>query len=90
MTALDFFWHLANFFLPAWGVAVLMASLVKLIWRHQAKAIPWRMLAGWGALGGSLAAVAGLLLLGRDGSIAGYGVMLAGVVLPQWGLLLRH
>ncbi|MDT9001132.1 hypothetical protein RQP53_17775 [Paucibacter sp. APW11] len=90
MTALDAFWHLANFLAPAWVVSALLALLHKLIWRRELKAMAWRRLALWGGLGGTLALVLALLLLGHDGKMAGYALLLLGVVLPQWALTLKR
>jgi hypothetical protein len=87
MSPLDAFWHLANLFAPAWGLAALLGLVIKAVWRRDAKSLPWRRLWGWGAAGGSLAVIAALVLLGRDGRIAGYGLLLLGVALPQWWLL---
>ncbi|XHS80184.1 hypothetical protein ACFJGW_09465 [Burkholderiaceae bacterium UC74_6] len=90
MTPLDAFWHVANLFAPAWGVALLVALIAKLIWRGELKSMPWRRLAMWGAAGGSIAVLAALVLLGRDGRMAGYALMLVGITLPQWWLLTRR
>jgi hypothetical protein len=73
---MDVVWHGLNFFAPAAAVGLLTASGVKLLW--------WRSLRGVGWLGLSLAAsiacaaglVAGLLIFGRDGKMATYGLML--------------
>jgi hypothetical protein len=86
---LDALWHLGNLFLPAWGVAVFQAAGVKLLWRQQSRGLAWRRLALWGGLGGSVGVIAALLLLGRDGRMAGYGLMLLGISLPHWWLLRR-
>jgi len=90
MTPLDAFWHLANLFAPAWGVALLVALLAKLVWRGELQSMPWRRLAIWGAAGGSVAVIAALVVLGRDGRMAGYALMLAGITLPQWWLMTRR
>lgn len=90
MSALDFLWHLCNFFAPAWVVAALMAAGLKLLWRKELKARPWSGLALWGALGGSLGLVLALALLGRDGKMAGYALMIAAIALPQWLLSLKR
>lgn len=86
---LDVVWHLCNLFLPAWVVAALMAGALKLLWRDRARGMTWAQLALWGAAGGSMAAVFAVLLIGRDGSMAGYAAILLGVTLPQWGLTWR-
>ena len=87
MSPLDAFWHLANLFAPAWGLAALLAVAIKGLWRRQAKSLAWRRLWGWGGLGGTVAAVAALAVLGRDGKMAGYALLVLGVALPQWYLL---
>jgi O-antigen ligase len=87
MSPLDAFWHLANLFAPAWGVAALLAGAIKLVWRREAAGQRWMRLWGWGAAGGAVAVVISLALLGRDGKMAGYALLLLGVALPQWWLL---
>ncbi|MFN3302568.1 MAG: hypothetical protein ACK44A_02495 [Roseateles sp.] len=87
MSPLDAFWHIANLFAPAWGVAALLALAIKALWRQQAGALRWQRLWAWGAAGGSAAIILALLLLGRDGSMAGYALLLLGIALPQWWLL---
>jgi len=87
MSPLDAFWHLANLFAPAWGLAALLALAIKGLWRREAKSLRWLRLWGWGAVGGCAAVVIALLLLGRDGKMAGYALLVLGVALPQWWLL---
>ena len=86
MSPLDAFWHLSNFFAPAWVVAAVVAAFAKLLWRREFSLVPWRRLAFWGGLGGSLGLLAALVGMGQDGSMAGYGLLLLTVVLPQWWL----
>lgn len=90
MNPLDAFWHLANFFAPAWFVAALLALFSKLLWRRSVGALSWQRLALWGGIGGSLGLLTALALVGRDGKMLGYGLMLLGVALPQWGLQLKQ
>ncbi|RTL34389.1 MAG: hypothetical protein EKK53_26340 [Burkholderiales bacterium] len=87
MSPLDALWHLANLFAPAWGVAALLALAIKAVWRREAGGLRWLRLWGWGAAGGALAVIASLVLLERDGRMAGYALLLLGVALPQWWLL---
>ncbi|OYU27808.1 MAG: hypothetical protein CFE41_08635 [Burkholderiales bacterium PBB2] len=89
MNVLDAFWHLSNFFLPAWAVAALMAGGAKLLWRRELKALAWRRLTVWGGWGGSAGLILALVLLGRDGKMLGYGLMLLGISLPQCILSFR-
>ncbi|KQV61129.1 hypothetical protein ASC95_06930 [Pelomonas sp. Root1217] len=87
MSPLDAFWHIANLFAPAWGLAALLALAIKGLWRRVAKPLAWQRLWAWGAAGGTAAAIATLILLGRDGRMAGYALLVLGVALPQWWLL---
>ena len=90
MSPLDAFWHFSNFLLPAWFVAAVVAALMKLLWHAELKSRSWRQLWLWGAVGGSLGLVAALVLLGHDGKMLGYGLMLIAVALPQAWLSLRR
>ncbi|MFG6415519.1 hypothetical protein ACG02S_16610 [Roseateles sp. DC23W] len=87
MSPLDAFWHIANLFAPAWGLAALLAAAIKVVWRREAKALRWLRLWGWGTAGGVLATLVALVLWGRDGRMAGYALLVLGVALPQWWLL---
>ena len=85
MGPLDAFWHVLNFFFPAVGVGCLGAAIVKLLWRRELASVPWRRLALWGTGTGALALLAGLLLFGRDGRMATYGLLVLAVALAFWG-----
>jgi len=87
MSPLDAFWHIANLFAPAWGLAALLALAIKGLWRRHAKSLGWRKLWAWGAAGGTAAVIVSLVVLGRDGRMAGYALLVLGVALPQWWLL---
>lgn len=87
MSPIDAFWHIANLFAPAWGLAALLAAAIKGLWRREAKSLGWRKLWAWGAAGGTAAVIVSLILLGRDGRMAGYALLVLGVALPQWWLL---
>lgn len=75
MTALDALIHLLNFLLPAVLLGGIAAALAKLVWRRGLKGAPWWRLAGWASGAAALALTGGLLLTGRDGAMATYGVM---------------
>ena len=87
MSALDAFWHIANLFAPAWGLAALLAGAIKGLWRREAKSLSWLRLWVWGAAGGTAAVLAALILLGRDGRMVGYALLVLGVAVPQWFVL---
>jgi hypothetical protein len=77
MGPLDALWHLLNFFAPAVGVGLLAAGLAKLAWWRDLKAVPYWRLAGWATGAGALALAAGLVVFGRDGKMATYGLLVA-------------
>jgi hypothetical protein len=87
MSALDALWHVTNLLAPAWGVSVLLALLLRVVWRAQRMDL--RKMIVWGGVGGMVAIVLALLLLGRDGKMAGYALLVTGVSLPQWWLTRR-
>jgi len=90
LSPLDAFWHLLNFFAPAFGVGLISASLAKLLWRRELKATAWRRLALWATAASALALVVALVLLGRDGTMLGYGAMLLSCSLALWWVGLRR
>jgi hypothetical protein len=77
-------WHVLNFFAPALGVALISATLAKLLWRRELKKTSWRRLASWAVAANAMALTAALLLLGRDGTMLGYGAMLLACSLALW------
>ncbi|MFG6447070.1 hypothetical protein ACG0Z6_02300 [Roseateles sp. BYS180W] len=89
MSPLDALWHVGNLLAPPWCVAAVMALLLCLLWRPQARAAGWRRLWLWGGVGGTLGLGLGLALVGRDGSMSTYALMLAGQSLAQWWRLER-
>lgn len=76
MGPIDALLHLANFFAPALGVGLLAALLTKLLWWRDLRNVSWLRLARWATLGGAVALVGGLVLLGRDGKMLTYGAMI--------------
>lgn len=84
MGPIDAFWHLLNFFAPALGVGLLAAALAKLLWRRELAGARWARLAAWASGAGALASVAALLAFGRDGTVAGYALLVAASALALW------
>ncbi len=82
--ALDAFWHLANFLVPALGVGALGAAAAKLLWRRELVAVPWRRLAAWAFVAGALALLAGLGFFGRDGKMASYALLVLAAAVALW------
>jgi hypothetical protein len=91
MGPIDAFWHAMNFLLPGLAVAVLGASLAKLLWRRELAAVPWHRLTLWASLAGMAALVGGLVVFGRDGKMATYGaVVLAAAAALWWAGFVRR
>jgi hypothetical protein len=86
---LDAVWHLLNFFAPALAVGCLTALCARLFWRRSVRASLPR-LAVWACLAGALGLVAALVLFGRDGKMAGYGLMVCGTALAVWWAGMRR
>jgi hypothetical protein len=83
LDALDLFWHLANFVLPAVGVGALSAGLCKLFWRRSLARVSWWTLAWQASAAGLAVLVAGLLITGHDGRMVTWaGLVVACGVVP--------
>jgi hypothetical protein len=80
----DAFNHVFNLFLPALGLGALAAALTKLLWRRELAAVPWRQLAAPASAANAAVALAGLVLLGRDGAMVMYAGMVAACALTLW------
>ncbi len=77
MGPLDAANHLLNLFAVPLLLAGLAAGLAKLAWRRELAARRWWALAWPAALAGAVVTVASLALWGRDGTMAGYAVLVA-------------
>lgn len=75
MGPLDALIHLANFVMPAFGVAAIAAAMAKLLWRRQLQGRSWWRLVGWSALAGVVVLVLGLVHFGHDGEMATYAAL---------------
>jgi hypothetical protein len=84
MSPVDAFWHLANLFSPALGLALIAPSLAKLLWRHDLRRVGWSGLVLWTWLASAMVIVVGLLLLGRDGLMASYAAMVLAAAAVLW------
>jgi hypothetical protein len=83
LDALDLFWHIANFVLPAVGVGALSAALCKLLWRRGLARVTWFTLAWQASAAGLAVLVAGLVITGHDGRMITYaGLVVACAVVP--------
>ncbi len=84
MGPLDALWHVANLFMPALALGALAAALAKLLWRRELATVRWQRLAGPACATCAAAALAGLVLLGRDGKMATYALMVAACAFTLW------
>lgn len=84
MTLQDIVWHLLNFAAPALALAVLLPAASALLLRPRAPWLPWwaQMLAN--AALGTLALLAALAWLGRDGKMLGYATLVLVLAAAQW------
>ena len=91
MSPIDAFWHLLGLCLPAWLTGALAAAGAKLLWRGDLRHSSWVRLALWAGAAGSLVLLGGLALLGRDGRMLSYGLMVLAVALTLgWAGPLRR
>ena len=84
MGPLDAVWHLLNFLAPALGVGFLTPLMAKLLWRAELRGRSLVNLSLWTSAAGALGLIAALVLFGRDGRMAGYGLMVAAAALSLW------
>ena len=84
MGPLDALWHVANLFVPALGLGALAAGLAKLLWRRELRPVPFQRLAGPACAACAGAVLLGLVLLGRDGKMATYALMVAACAVTLW------
>lgn len=84
MDAVQQLWHGANLLLLPCGLAVIHASLCKLLWRRELAAVGWWRLAAWCALAALLADGAGLAWTGHDGAMLTYGAIAVALVAATW------
>ena len=84
MEPLDALVHLLNLFVPALGLGALAAAAAKLAWRRELAPVPWRRLAAPACGVCTAMVVAGLVLFGRDGTMATYGVLVLACAFTLW------
>ena len=85
--ALDFVdaaWHIVNFLAPAFGTAVLSASLAKVLWRSELRSTRWVRLCAVGTAAASVALLTGLVVTGHDGRVATYVGMIVLTAVSLW------
>ena len=84
----DVFWHVMNFLLPAWALALGITAWGSLQFRRQTQIRwIWRWLIN--ALAGMGVLVAGLVLTGNDGKMATYGALVLVCATVEWLMQMR-
>jgi hypothetical protein len=84
MSIADAFWHLLNFLAPPVFIAFFSAVSARLLWRAELRTVGLRRLLAWAALPAIAAALAGLVITGRDGRIVTYAAIVAASSLGLW------
>ena len=84
MGPLDALWHVGNLFVPALGLGALAAALAKLLWRRELATVTFQRLAGPACAACAATVLVGLVLLGRDGKMATYALMVVVCALTLW------
>ena len=84
----DVFWHVMNFALPAWVLALGITAWGSFQFRRQAQiGWFWRWLLN--ALAGICVLVTGLVLTGHDGKMATYGALIMVCATVEWLMQMR-
>ncbi|MDD0810397.1 hypothetical protein PSQ20_08630 [Curvibacter sp. RS43] len=86
MGPLDLFYHLLGFAAPAAAVAAWLVLMGLLMGRQNSLAVPWYGKFAINFMVGLMALGLSVLVLGRDGKMAGYGFLLVACASSQWFL----
>ncbi|RUP25877.1 MAG: hypothetical protein EKK45_17805 [Curvibacter sp.] len=78
--------HLANFVAPALFVSALLVLMGPVLGGVSPFRLAWYWKLAINFAVGVLALMLAVLVLGRDGKVAGYGLLLASVATSQWFL----
>lgn len=84
MGPLDAVGHLIGLLMPALGTGLIASALAKWLWRRALRSTSWLRLAVWPCAAGSVALLAGLVMLGRDGRMLSYAAMVSAAALSLW------
>lgn len=87
MTASTSLWHLLNFCAPAAFLALLLVLARWVFARKATPLLPWYAQLALHFLVGCAALFAALLWQGRDGSLAGYALLVLAMASSQWAVL---
>ena len=80
-------WHLLNFCAPAAFLSVLLVLARGVLARKVPTLLPWYGQLALHFLVGNVALFAALVWQGRDGSLAGYALLVLALATSQWWVL---
>ena len=86
MSALDVLWHLLNLLAVPIGLAALSAAMAKALWRRELAGRSWWTLSSVSSAAALIAHLGAWAFTGREGSMLGYGAMVAATALSLWAL----
>ena len=89
MSPLDGLWHMLNLVAPALVTGCLAALMAKTTWRRELRSITLGRLSMVTVACTSLGFAVSVALLGRDGMIASYAIMVLTGALSLWWHLIR-
>jgi hypothetical protein len=84
----DVFWHVMNFALPAWVLALGITAWGSFQFRRHTQ-IRWIWRCLLNALAGTCVLVAGLVITGNDGKMATYGALVLVCATLEWLMQMR-
>ncbi|ARU05077.1 hypothetical protein CCO03_10585 [Comamonas serinivorans] len=84
MTAVYLLNHLFNFIAPALWLAVFLPGVCRLLWRGAPARLSLVEQMGVQLVVGVLVLLAGLVVLGRDGAMLTYAMLVALAAVGQW------
>jgi hypothetical protein len=85
MGAIDLLWHLFNLFAVSLLFGIVAATGGRLLWRRGLAGVPMLRLAAILCGGACTVTILGLVVFGRDGRMATYGLMvLTGALTLAW------
>jgi hypothetical protein len=89
MGPLDAIFHLVNFLAPALGMALVLPTLVRVVWFRALKSVSWAQMARRIAAVGVGVLVAGVVVLGRDGAMLTYAALVLASAGTVWWTAFR-
>ncbi|TBO30266.1 hypothetical protein EYS42_11275 [Aquabacterium lacunae] len=89
MGPLDAIFHFVNFLAPALGMALILPTLVRVVWFRALKSVSWALMARRIAAVGVGVLVVGVVVLGRDGAMLTYAALVLASAGTVWWTAFR-